>query len=160
MPLSHVNNLPFVFEAPASYMKILSVCREACTFQLTSVVLVARILDNQTRSEWQLQIHHMLSWDWFKILAFVTGTAIESLIIYALTLSLGGNVVTPKRVLLQRVNTQMKCSIMLHFIRVTLFLKVKKFIRQNNTIFRLQYNENYNMTPLDMYIVDYPKIIV
>ena len=53
-------------------------------------------------------------------------------------------------VLLQTVTTQMKCSIMLHFTRTTLFVKVKKrssIFRQNNTISF----ENYNLTPLYMY---------
>ena len=38
-------------------------------------------------------------------------------------------------------------SIMLHFIRSTLFVKVNKIFRQKNTFFFL----NYNLTPLDMY---------
>ena len=53
---------------------------------------------------------------------------------------------TSKRVLLQTVQTQMKCSIMRHFIRVST-VKVTKIFRQKNTIFL----ENYNLTPLDMY---------
>ena len=57
---------------------------------------------------------------------------------------------TPKQVLLQTVKTQMKCSIMLHFIRVyTVFKDKKKIFRQKNTIFF----SNYNLTPLDMYQV-------
>ena len=53
----------------------------------------------------------------------------------------------PKLVLLQTVKTQMKCSIMLHFIRVYT-VKVKKIFRQKNTIFY----ENYNLLlPLYMY---------
>ena len=40
---------------------------------------------------------------------------------------------TPKQVILQTVKTQMKCSIMLHLIRVYLFVKVKKIFRQKNT---------------------------
>ena len=56
---------------------------------------------------------------------------------------------TPKWVLLQTVETQMKSHLMQHFIRVyTLFVKVKKIFRQNNSIcFFL----NYNLMPLDMY---------
>ena len=53
---------------------------------------------------------------------------------------------TSKGVLLQTVKTQMKCSIMLHFIRVC-SVKVRKIFRQNNTICF----ENYNPTPLNMY---------
>ena len=54
---------------------------------------------------------------------------------------------TPKQVLLQTVKTQMKCRIMLHFIRCTPFVMVKKIFRLKNTISI----ENYNLTPLDMY---------
>ena len=53
---------------------------------------------------------------------------------------------TPRLVLLQTSKTQMKCSIMLHFIRVLTVCKAKKDI-QTNIIFL----ENYNLTPLDMY---------
>ena len=42
---------------------------------------------------------------------------------------------SPKRVLSQTVKTQMKCSIMLPFIKSTLFVKVKKILRQKNAIF-------------------------
>ena len=50
---------------------------------------------------------------------------------------------SPKQVLLQTVKTQMKCSIMLHFIRVYTVCKY----RQSNTIICF----NYNLTSLDMY---------
>ena len=54
----------------------------------------------------------------------------------------------PKRVIFQTVKTQMKCSIMLHFIRVyTVCIDKKKIFRQKISIFF----ENYNLTPLDMY---------
>ena len=49
---------------------------------------------------------------------------------------------TPKRVLLQTVKTQMKCSKMLHFTRVYTVCKGKK---------DLQTKEYNNLTPLDMY---------
>ena len=42
---------------------------------------------------------------------------------------------TPKRVHLQTVMTQMKCSIMLHFIWVYTVCKGKKIFRQKKTIF-------------------------
>ena len=42
---------------------------------------------------------------------------------------------TPKRVLLHTVKTQMKCSIMMHFIGVYTVCKVKKFFRQKKYIF-------------------------
>ena len=42
---------------------------------------------------------------------------------------------TPKRVHLRTVKTLMKCSIILHFIRVYT-VKVKKILRQKNTIFK------------------------
>ena len=49
---------------------------------------------------------------------------------------------TSKRVLLQTVKTQMKCSIMLHFIW---FYTVCKDLRE-----KIQFVlENYNLTPLD-----------
>ena len=55
---------------------------------------------------------------------------------------------TPKRIVLQTVKTQMKCSIMLHFIRVySVKVKKKNIFKQNNTIVF----ENYNLIPLDMY---------
>ena len=44
--------------------------------------------------------------------------------------------------LLQTVKTQMKCSIMLHFIRVYTVYKGKK---------KVNCFENYNLTPLDIY---------
>ena len=50
-------------------------------------------------------------------------------------------------VLLQAVKTQMKCSIMLHFIRVYTVCEGKNIFRQKYTIFF----ENYNLSPLDMY---------
>ena len=50
---------------------------------------------------------------------------------------------TPKQVLLQTV----KCSIMLHFIRVYTVCKGEKDNQTIKTIFF----ENYNLTPLDMY---------
>ena len=56
---------------------------------------------------------------------------------------------TPKLVLFQLVKTQMKCSIMLHFIRVYSVCKGKKDLqtkKYNTYIFFL----NYNLTPLDM----------
>ena len=53
---------------------------------------------------------------------------------------------TPKRVCLQTVKTHVKCSIMLHFIRVYT-VKVKQISRQKKTIIF----ENYNLTPFDMY---------
>ena len=53
----------------------------------------------------------------------------------------------PKPVLLQTVKTQMKCSRMLHFIRVYTVCEGKKDLQTKEyTIF-----ENYNLTPLDMY---------
>ena len=52
-----------------------------------------------------------------------------------------------KRVLLQTVKTQMKCSIKLYFIRVYTVYKVKKIFRQKNKIFF----EKFNLTPLDVY---------
>ena len=39
---------------------------------------------------------------------------------------------TPKHVLLQTVKTQMKCSIMLHLIRVYTVCKGEKYFRQLN----------------------------
>ena len=53
---------------------------------------------------------------------------------------------TPKREVLQSENTQTKCSILLHFMRV--YTKGKKDFQPKNTIFVL----NYNLTPQDMYI--------
>ena len=53
---------------------------------------------------------------------------------------------TPKQVLLLTVKTWMKCSIILHFIRIYTVCKGKKDLRQKNTI-----SFNYNLTPLDMY---------
>ena len=53
---------------------------------------------------------------------------------------------TPKRVHLRTVKTLIKCSIILHFIRVYT-VKVKKIFRQKNTIFK----KIYNLTPLDRY---------
>ena len=55
---------------------------------------------------------------------------------------------TPKRLLLQTVKTQMKCSIMLHFIRVYTFCKGMKNLQTKQCN---MFNENYNLTPLDMY---------
>ena len=55
---------------------------------------------------------------------------------------------TPKEVLLQTVKTQMKCSIMLHFIRLDTVRKGKKKdlqTKENNIFFFA----NYNVTPLD-----------
>ena len=46
---------------------------------------------------------------------------------------------TPKRVLFQTVNTQMKCSIMLHFIRVNT-VKVKKDLQTDKIIQYLKKN--------------------
>ena len=54
---------------------------------------------------------------------------------------------THKRLLIQTVKTQMKCCIMLHFIRVYTVCKCKKDLQTKNTIFFY----NYNLTPLDMY---------
>ena len=42
---------------------------------------------------------------------------------------------TPKQVILQTVKTQMKCSMMLHFIRVYTVCEGKKNFRQKKTIF-------------------------
>ena len=53
---------------------------------------------------------------------------------------------TPKRVLLQIVKTQMKCSIMLHFIRVYTVCKGKKDLQTKNTIFL-----TFILIPLCMY---------
>ena len=39
---------------------------------------------------------------------------------------------TPKRVLWQTANIQMKCSIMLHFIRFALFARIKTTFRVRN----------------------------
>ena len=55
---------------------------------------------------------------------------------------------TPKRLLLQTVKTQMKCSIMLHFIRVYTVCKGMKNLQTKQCN---MFNENYNLTPLDMY---------
>ena len=52
---------------------------------------------------------------------------------------------TQKRVLLQTVKTQIKCSIILHFIGVFTVCKCQKAL-QTNTFF-----SNYNLTPLEMY---------
>ena len=52
---------------------------------------------------------------------------------------------TTKRVLLQTVKTQMKSSMMLHFIRVYTVCKGKKDLRTTDFFF------NYNLTPLDTY---------
>ena len=53
---------------------------------------------------------------------------------------------TPKRVLLQTVKTQMKCSKMLHFIGVYTVWKGKKDLQTK------EYNFfSYTLTPLDMY---------
>ena len=38
----------------------------------------------------------------------------------------------------------------------TLFVKVNKIFRQKNTIFF----ENYNLTPLDIYTMNHPKLTV
>ena len=54
---------------------------------------------------------------------------------------------TTKRVLLQSVKTHMKCSIMLHIIRVYTVCKDHK--RSSDKI--VQHFFNYNLTPLDMY---------
>ena len=54
---------------------------------------------------------------------------------------------THKRVPLQTMKTQIKCSIMLHFIRVYTVCKGKKDLRQKNTLSF----QNYNLTPLDVY---------
>ena len=61
-----------------------------------------------------------------------------------LTLCIRG---TPKPVLMQTENTQMKCSTMLHFIMFYTVCKLKTS-SDKNTIF---YLKNYNRTPLDMY---------
>ena len=53
----------------------------------------------------------------------------------------------PKRVILQTVKNQKKCSMMLHFIRSTLFVKAKDLHIEKNTILF----ENHNLTPLNMY---------
>ena len=53
---------------------------------------------------------------------------------------------TLKRVLLQTVMTQIKCSIMLYFIRVYTVCKGKKDLQTKNTIFF-----NYTLIPLCMY---------
>ena len=56
---------------------------------------------------------------------------------------------TTKRVLWQTGNTQMKCSIMLHYIRVYTVCKGKK-----KTSDKIQYYFlfNYSLTALDMYV--------
>ena len=51
---------------------------------------------------------------------------------WSLTLCIWG---TRKWVLMQTVKTQMKCSIMLHFIRVYTVCKGKKDIKTKNTFF-------------------------
>ena len=55
---------------------------------------------------------------------------------------------TPKHILLKTMKNQMKCSIMLHFIRVYTVCKGKQIFRQKNTIC---FEKNYNLTRLDMY---------
>ena len=55
---------------------------------------------------------------------------------------------TPKGVLLQTVMTQMKCSIMLHFIRVFTAFKGKKNLQTN---FFFSSKLIYNLIPLDMF---------
>ena len=62
---------------------------------------------------------------------------------------------SPKQELLQTMKTQMKCSIMLHFIRVYTVCKGK------SDPLTKEYNicENYNLTPLDIFM-DHPKCIV
>ena len=62
----------------------------------------------------------------------------------------------PKHVLLQTVKNQIKCYIMRHFSRVYTVCKGK------NDLQTKEYNfyENYNLTALDMYVMDYPKFIV
>ena len=75
----------------------------------------------------------------------VCNKALHCSTLYILTLCIWE---TPKRVLLQTVMTQMKCSIMLHFIRVYAVCKGKKDLQTK------QYNIsflNYNLTSLDMY---------
>ena len=63
---------------------------------------------------------------------------------------------TSKQVPLQTVKTQMKCHIILPFIESIVFVKIKKIFKQ-----KIQYClENYNLTPLDICIMDYPKLIV
>ena len=57
--------------------------------------------------------------------------------------------------ILQTVKNQMKCSIMLHFIRDCTVCEGKKIFRQKNTIFF----ENYKLTPLDNFTMDYPMFI-
>ena len=57
---------------------------------------------------------------------------------------------TNKQVLLQTVKTQMKFSIMLHFIRVYTVFKDKKKSSDKKIP---QFFSNYNLTPLDMYQV-------
>ena len=47
----------------------------------------------------------------------------------------------------ETVKTQMKCSIMLHFIRVYTVFIGEKIFRKKITIFF----ENYNLIPLDMF---------
>ena len=54
---------------------------------------------------------------------------------------------TPKRVLLQTMNTQMKYSIMLNVIRVYTVCKGKNDLQTKETI----YFENYSVTCPDMY---------
>ena len=54
---------------------------------------------------------------------------------------------SPKQVCLQTVKTQIKCSIMLHFIRVYTVCKGKTDLQ---TIEDKKF-ENYNLTPFDMY---------
>ena len=53
---------------------------------------------------------------------------------------------TPKGVLLHTVKTQMKCSKMLHFIRVYTVCKGKKDLQTKKYILF-----NFNLTPLDIY---------
>ena len=56
---------------------------------------------------------------------------------------------THKRVLLQTVKTKMKCSIMLHFIRVYTVCKGQKDLQTKEYNILKKYI--YNRTPLDMY---------
>ena len=62
--------------------------------------------------------------------------------------------VTPKSVLWQTVNAQMKCRIMLHFIRVYTVCRDKNDLqRKKHNIFLQNYNPS-------IYTMDHPKFIV
>ena len=79
-----------------------------------------------------------------KALDLICGIDIKTFLFFILSLCIREIL---KPILLQSVKTKMKCSIMLHFIRVYTICKGKEDLQAK------EYNifENYNSTTLDMY---------